>query len=332
MRSSHREFETGAEGSAARATPKRRRVVLFVLAVAGVSVLALGGTAWAVPTPVGLGSATNAAVSAGAGVTNSGISTVAGDLDTSPSASQTGVACPAANCVVFTTGTANANNGVASGVAADTRAAYVNTSTLDGATAIGAQLGNIPGGDTAPTASPFPAGIPAGLYSTGAAAITGTLTLNAQNDPNSVWIFQAASSITGETGSNVVFTNIPVGSSVETLSCNVFWTAVSSATLNGATFVGTVLANTSITLGAGVNVTGRLLAGPSGDVTMITDTINRPSCTQLPAGTGGTPASTGGGSGATPGAGLTAAAGGSGSGAGSGGAGAVPTVTAAFNG
>jgi hypothetical protein len=302
---------------------------MVVLAVGGVSVLAMGGSAWAGPTPVGLGSATNAAVSAGAGVTNTGTSTIAGDLDTSPSASQTGVGpCPAAGCVVFTSGTANNNNGVASGAAADTRAAYINTSSLGGATAIGAQLGNIAGGDTAPTGSAYPAGIPSGLYSTGAADITGTLTLNAQNDSSSVWIFQAASSITSEVGSNVVFTNVPVGSTVETLSCNVFWTAVSSATINGATFDGTVLANTSITLGAGVVVAGRLLAGPSGDVTMINDTINRGSCTQLPAGTGGTPASSGGGSGAT----LGAGSGGTAGGLGVGGTGATPTVTAAFNG
>jgi len=307
----------------------RRRVGLLGLAVGGITVLILGGTAWAVPTPVGLGSATNAAVSSGSSVTNTGTSTITGDVDTSPGTSQVGVGgCPAAGCVVFTAGSAHNNDGTAVGATADTRAAYINTSSLGGATAIGAQLGNIPTGDTAPTGSPYPAGIPAGLYSTGAADITGTLTLNAQNDPSSVWIFQAASSITSDVGSNVVFTNIPVGSTVATLSCNVFWTAVSSATINGVTFVGTVLANTSITVGAGVDVTGRLLAGPSGSVTLINDAITRPGCTELPAGTGGGPSSTGGGSGATPG-GSGGSGGSGGTSGGSGGVGTLSTSTAA---
>jgi hypothetical protein len=279
--------------------------------VAGITVLGLGGTAWALPTPIGLGTATQAAVSSGTSPTNVGVSTIAGDVD-STNPSQPGLAActvpsppPGTNCVVYTTGTQNINNGVAAGVAADDTAARIQAQGAPDSTAVLPQLGN--------TDTPFAAGV----YNTGAANITGVLTLDAAYNPDSVWIFNAASSITAASGSSFVFTNIPAGSSPESLSCNVFWTAVSSAHLSaGVTFVGTVMAQQSITVDAGAHVFGRLLA-ETGDVTLISDTIDRPTCAALPAGTGGGPAGTSGGSGSTNG----------GSG-GSGGGSAVSTLSA----
>ena len=100
-----------------------------------------------------------------------------------------------------------------------------------------------------------------GIYSfTGGAAdlaALGTLTLNGAG----VFVFQVASTLTANVGSNVVGTANP---------CNVFWRVGSSATLNGASFLGNVFADASITVGAGSNVTGRTIAGtgPTGAVTM----------------------------------------------------------------
>jgi hypothetical protein len=100
-----------------------------------------------------------------------------------------------------------------------------------------------------------------GIYSftTGAADLPAgsTLTLNGDG----VFIFNVGSSLTMNVNSNIVGTASP---------CNIFWRVGSSATLNGTTFRGTVVANASITVGAGANVTGRLLAGagPTGAVTM----------------------------------------------------------------
>ncbi len=259
-------------------------------AVVGIGVLAFGGTALAVPTPVGLGAATNAAVVSGAQATNTGTTNITGDVSTAPNPVPAGFGpCPAAGCVNFTAGQGalHPDDALAIQEKAAADASYVHTSTLGGAKAILPQLG----GTT----------LPAGLYSAGAIDITGTLTLDAAMNPNSVWIFQAASSITtAATNSNVVFTNIPPGSSFAQLACNVFWTAVSSATLNaGTTFVGTIMAAASISVKDGVTVTGRLLADGAGtgagSVTLVHDTINRPSCTVLPAGTGGE--ESGGGSG-----------------------------------
>jgi type VI secretion system secreted protein VgrG len=112
-----------------------------------------------------------------------------------------------------------------------------------------------------------------GVYQTtsdGALTLTGTLTLNAQGNASAVFIFQTGSSLITGTSSTVVLTN---GAS----ACNVFWQVGSSATLDGSTFAGTVMASTSITLGSGVTVDGRVMAS-TGDVTLISDTINASAC------------------------------------------------------
>jgi hypothetical protein len=100
-----------------------------------------------------------------------------------------------------------------------------------------------------------------GIYSfaSGAAdlAALGTLTLNGPG----VFVFQVGSAVTANVGSNVIGTADP---------CSVFWRVGTSATLNGITFRGNVIADASITVGSGSNVTGRALAGtgPTGAVTM----------------------------------------------------------------
>jgi len=100
-----------------------------------------------------------------------------------------------------------------------------------------------------------------GIYSFagGAAdlAALGTLTLNGPG----VFVFQVDSALTANVGSNVIGTANP---------CNVYWRVGTSATLNGISFRGNVIADASITVGSGSNVTGRAIAGrgPTGAVTM----------------------------------------------------------------
>ena len=89
-----------------------------------------------------------------------------------------------------------------------------------------------------------------GVYSLGAANLPAstTLTLNGSG----IFIFNVASSLTMNVSSAVT------GSAN---ACNVYWRVGSSATLNGTSFMGIVIANTSVTVGAGANVTGSVLAG-----------------------------------------------------------------------
>jgi hypothetical protein len=106
-----------------------------------------------------------------------------------------------------------------------------------------------------------------GIYSftsTADLASGGTLTFNGPG----VYILQVETSLTTNTLSNMAFIG---GAS----PCDVYWRVGASATLNGLTFGGVVLADESITVGSGSNVSGRLLAGtgpapadPIGAVTM----------------------------------------------------------------
>src|SRR6185503_7586172 len=105
-----------------------------------------------------------------------------------------------------------------------------------------------------------------GVYDSGGGILdlTGTLTLDGQNDPSSVWVFKASSSLVTASSSRVSFIN---GAS----PCRVFWQVTSSATLGtGSTFVGTIMALQSITIADSVTVYGRALAR-NGLVSLIND-------------------------------------------------------------
>jgi hypothetical protein len=94
-----------------------------------------------------------------------------------------------------------------------------------------------------------------GVYSGGALSLSnnGTLTL-AGTSANSIWVFQAASSLTIGSATQIIITG---GAS----ACNVFWKVGSSATIGtSAQFQGTVMAAASIAAGTGASVIGRLLA------------------------------------------------------------------------
>jgi hypothetical protein len=213
--------------------------------------MSFGGLAVLAATTVSLGTATSFAVLAGTGVTNTGSSTVSGDLGTYPTASVTGFP-PGVVEAPYTTFAADS---VALGAKNYLTTAY-NQAAGEGP----------PTSETADLAS---LNLVPGVYQTssdGALSLTGTLTLTGAG----VYIFQTGSSLVTATGSSVVLAG---GAS----PCDVFWQVGSSATLDGSTFVGTVMASTSITLGSGVTVHGRVLAG-TGDVTLIGDTIDASAC------------------------------------------------------
>ena len=111
-----------------------------------------------------------------------------------------------------------------------------------------------------------------GVYrSASSIGLTGTLTLDGHGDPNAVFVFQAGSTLTTASASQVLLAN-------GARSCNVFWQVGSSATLGtGSTFRGSILALTSVTVTTGVTIDGRVLAR-NGAVTLDSDTIARSSC------------------------------------------------------
>jgi len=99
----------------------------------------------------------------------------------------------------------------------------------------------------------------------------GSVILDAQGDPNAVFIFQVGSTLI--TGSN---TTVQLINGAQ--ACNVFWQVGSSATLGtGTHFVGTVMANETITANTAATIHGRLLARTAA-VNLDTNTITQSNC------------------------------------------------------
>jgi hypothetical protein len=123
-----------------------------------------------------------------------------------------------------------------------------------------------------------------GVYmSTSTLGITGTVTLDAQGNPNAQFIFQIASALTTATSSVV---NLINGAQPG----NVFWQIGSSATLGTtSSFSGNILAFSSISLGTGAVLNGRALAR-NGAVTLLSNPITSPAGPGVPPPPPATPA------------------------------------------
>jgi len=216
----------------------------------GLGPLAAGASAS--PAPVGLGTAAGFAVLGGATVTSAGVSTLNGDLGVSPGTAATGFPPGKIN------GTLHAGDDVAAQAHADLATAYADAASRSPAIPITGDLGGL--------------SLTPGVYAAGAAlTLAGTLTLDAQGDPNAVFILQAGSTLGTGAGSQVTLAG-------GAQACNVFWQVGSSATLGASSeLAGTILTSTSISIGDGVNIDGRALAR-DGAVTLINDTITASQC------------------------------------------------------
>ncbi|HUG16965.1 MAG TPA: ice-binding family protein [Thermomicrobiales bacterium] len=227
-----------------------------------------------------LGSARSFAILGSSTVTNTGATVITGNLGLYPGTAVTG----------FPPGTVNGTMHVADAVAlqarSDVTAAYID---LAGRACDFDLTGQDLGGMTL---------IPGVYCFSSTAQLTGTLTLDALGDPDALFIFQIGSSLTTASGSSVLMTS---GS-----PCNVFWQVGSSATIGTTTsFVGNILALTSIWLTNGASIEGRALAR-NGEVTMDTNTVSNAACitveipTATPTATVETPTSTTGPGESTP--------------------------------
>ena len=170
------------------------------------------------------------------GVTNDGFTLVSGDLGVSPSTSVVGFP-----------------DGVVAGDihAGDAAAADAQSDLLDTYNELWLR---------APTQS-YPAAnlggqtLLPGLYSTAAAlGVTGTATLDADGDPDAIFILRVGGALNTAASSAVVLAN-------GAQAANVFWVVTGAVTTGASTtFVGTILAEGAITLGDGTDLTGRALS------------------------------------------------------------------------
>jgi hypothetical protein len=209
-------------------------------------------------TPVSaqiLATAGNYAVLGSSTVTNTGNTVLMGDLGVSPGSAITGFSAIDGGPGIFT-GTVNQGNAASAQAQADLTTAYLALSALSfTANLSGVDLGGL-------TLTP-------GVYFfSSSAQLTGTLTLDAQGDPNARFVFQIGSTLT--TASDSLVNLINVSSSAECGPDNgLFWQVGSSATIGtNSTFAGNILALTSITLNTGASIAdGRALA-QNGAVTL----------------------------------------------------------------
>jgi hypothetical protein len=200
-------------------------------------------------TAPSLGAAASFAVLAGTTVTNTGPSVITGDVGVSPGTAVTGF--PPG--IVVPPGAIHSADTQAGNAQTDLTIAY--NALVGEATDFGVFGPTDLGGLT----------LVPGVYTySSTVSLTGVLTLN--GGANDVWVFQIGSTLTTISGSQVVLINGAKAS-------NVFWQVGSSATIGtGSTFMGNILALTSISVTTGATVYGRVLAR-NGAVTLDTNII-----------------------------------------------------------
>jgi hypothetical protein len=233
--------------------------IVFSMATSGLLMFGESANAAIVPT-VEMGTSENFSVLAGSAVTNTGTSAFANSVGVWPGTVITGVT-PA---MIGPSGTIEAGTSVAQEAQTDLTAAYEDAAgrPIDVITPT-TQLGGLV--------------LIGGVYAApgkAALGLTGTLTLDGGGDPNSVFIFQTDFALDTAASSNILLVN-------GALECNVFWQVGGAATLGASsTFVGSILAQTAITVGAGVEFHGHALARDAA-VTLDTDTFSEPTCTAV---------------------------------------------------
>ena len=208
--------------------------------------------------PINLGAAASFAVMATASVDSNSTTIINGDVGLNPGTSQ-GIPPSQVNGVIHV----NDPSSVAARAALlaaynDAVSRTVNVQTLPG------NLGGL-------TLIP-------GLYENSTSVLIegsgpgNNLTLDAQGNPNAIFIFKMGSTLTTGPGAQIILAGGAKAS-------NIFWQVGSSATLNTTTiFKGSILAAVSITVNTGSVVRGRLLAGSNSDgsVTIDASTISVP--------------------------------------------------------
>jgi hypothetical protein len=204
---------------------------------------------------VPLGTATSFAVLANTTITNTGASTINGDVGLYPGTSVTGFGTVTLN------GDLHVTDAVAQQAVVDAGVAYGD---LQSRTPCMDLTGQVLGQTVGTAADPL---LPGVYCFTSSAQLTGDLYLSGGGE----YIFRIGSTLTTASGSSVI---LQAGAE----ACNVYWAVGTSATLGtNSRIAGTIIANVSITANTGAVVNGRLFA-LTGAVTLDANTIGSANC------------------------------------------------------
>lgn len=230
------------------------RRTLIAVSLAVLTILTWPATALAATDP-GLGGAGYFAVLAGTTVTNTGPSWITGELGVAPGTAVTGFP-------PGTSGVQHNGDSVATTAQTNLTAAYTNAAAQPCPGTNNKSGVNLGGLTLVP-----------GVYcQTTAPTLTGTLTLNGSG----VYIFQIGSTLVTAPGASISL----IGGAQP---CDIFWQVSSSATIATSTsFVGTIMALTSIAMQTGATLYGRALARNAA-VTLDTNRIIQPAGCGYPA-------------------------------------------------
>jgi hypothetical protein len=220
-----------------------------------------------IPPFVSLGFAERFGILSGVGVSNNAGASVINNLDVGiyPGARSSITGFPPATIVngnSYAADDGGATNAMLNQAKLDLVAAYL---FVEGATSPApATVSGDQGGKT----------LAPGIYKSTSTLLiqNGDLTLDAQGNPNAVFVFQVASAFTtvGGAGGSIILSG---GAQAK----NVYWQTGSSATIGDYTnFYGNVLALQSITMGSHSNAVGRMLAQNGAVVMTSTNTISKP--------------------------------------------------------
>lgn len=206
----------------------------YTLRATSTGLTAAVSNSFTVLTPPFLAAAQGFSILAGTSVTNTGASTVSGDVGVSPGLIVTGFPVGAVG------GDIHINDAAAAAGQSALLTAYNDLSTRSAVDIVG-ELGGL-------TFSP-------GVYhSTAALQLTTTVTLDAGGDANAVFIFRTDAAFNTAASSNVILTG-------NAKAANVYWVVAGAAgTGASAHHLGNILAVGAITLGAGTVLIGRALS------------------------------------------------------------------------
>jgi hypothetical protein len=217
-------------------------------------------------SPVNLGTAGDFTILAKTGISNTGTSSIVGNIGVSPASSTyiTGLSLILSSSGQFATSSMVTGNVYAATYASptpstmttavsDMQTAYTDAAGRTNPNYINLGAGNLNGMTLVP-----------GLYKWGTGvSISTSITLT--GNASSVWIFQIAGGLTFGNGAQIILSG---GAQPQ----NIFWQVASGATIGtGASFYGTVLSQTAITIATGSSMTGLALAQTA--VTLQSDKI-----------------------------------------------------------